>query len=103
MKNNMRIYMSEDISTVDGAKVVQTEVPMDVYERFTRAASARGLTIKEAAKAAIEGYADIHQPIDPDDPLFAPLDREPGVADDGDDVSERVDEVVYGTTDDDRA
>ena len=99
----MRLYMSEDISTVDEAKVVQTEVPIDVYERFSRAANARGLTIKEAARAAIEGYADLHQPIDPDDPLFAPLDRDSPAAEASDDAAERVDEIVYGPADDEPA
>lgn len=91
--------MAEDISEVEGSKVVQTEVPTEVYERFSRAARERELTIKEAAQRAIEAFADRYQPVDPDDPLFAPLDRDEG-EEPVDDASERVDEIVYGGTDD---
>lgn len=95
--------MAEDISKAERTKVVQTEVPPEVYERFSRAADERSLTIKEAARAAIEAFADRHQPVDPDDPLFAPLDREGDAVEADGDASERVDELVYGTPEDDSA
>lgn len=97
MTSNMCMYMSEDISGAERAKVVQTEVPRALYDRFSRVAADRGETIKEAALAAIEGYADRHEPVDPDDPLFAPLEAD--VAGGEDDASERVDEIAYGADD----
>jgi hypothetical protein len=87
--------MSQDMPETLDAKVVQTELEADAYEQFRAAAEAEGLTIKAAARRAIEAFAARHHPIEEDDPLFEPLDRDPGDGDD--DASEHVDDIVYGT------
>lgn len=76
-------------------KVVQTEVPVSLYDRFAEAADARGLTIKAAAREAIAEFTYRHEPIDPDDPLFEPLSWETTDVPRDDAASERVDEITY--------
>lgn len=85
--------MSLDIS--EETKVVQTEVPASLYERFVAAAEARDVTIKEAALEAITEFTYRHEPIDPDDPIFEPLSWEAEDIERDDDASERVDEIAY--------
>lgn len=97
MPTNMPLYMSKNIE--EPTKVVQTEVPTTLYERFARAADARTLTIKEAASEAIAEFVYRHEPVDPDDPLFEALSGDTGSAPTDDDASERVDEIAYGDRD----
>lgn len=86
--------MTENIE--GSTKVVQTEVSASLYERFAGAADARDMTIKEAVRAAIAEFTHRNEPIDPDDPIFAPLASGPPMEPADDDVSERVDELLYG-------
>lgn len=96
----MESKMSQDMSQADETKVVQTELSATLYDRFKEAADERGLTIKEAAAEAITTFTDRYQPIDPDDPLFAPLSWDDDAVVREDDASERVDEIAYGGVDD---
>lgn len=84
------------MSDTEETKVVQTEVPASLYERFTAAGRDRGLTSKEAMAEAIEEFVHRYQPVDPDDPLFIPLEWEAEDPNQADDASERVDELAYG-------
>lgn len=86
--------MSKNIE--EGGKVVQTEVSTSLYERFAAAADAREMTIKEAVREAIAEFTHRNEPIDPEDPIFEPLSREPGPEPADSDASERVDEILYG-------
>lgn len=100
MGSKMKSKMPQNMSQADETKVVQTELPAELYDRFKEAADARGLTIKEAAAEAITEFTYRYQPIDPDDPLFAPLSWDDDAVVPDDDASERVDEIAYGGLDD---
>lgn len=88
--------MSRDISESEDTKTVQTEVPTQLYERFTTASQDRGMTIKDATAEAIREFADRYLPVDPDDPLFAPLAWDETGGDRDDDAAATVDDIVYG-------
>lgn len=96
----MNSKMSQDMSSVDDKKVVQTELPAERYRRFKQAADERGLTIKEAAAEALTMFTHRYQPMDPDDPLFAPLSWDDDAVAGDDDASERVDDIAYAGVDD---
>lgn len=87
--------MTKNITDAEETKVVQTEVSAGLYEQFKKAADGRDMTIKEAAREALTEFTYRHQPVDPDDPLFAPLEWDDAAAA-TDDASERVDELAYG-------
>lgn len=89
--------MAENIE--EGTKVVQTEVTASLYERFAAAANAREMTIKEAVREAIAEFTYRNEPIDPDDPILAPLSGDAETTSTDDDASERVDEILYGERD----
>lgn len=89
--------MSENIE--EGTKVVQTEVPASLYERFSAASNARDMNIKEAVREAIAEFTYRNEPIDPDDPILAPLAWDADGTSTDDDASERVDEILYGERD----
>lgn len=95
--------MSQDITKTEETKVVQTEVPTPLYEQFKTATDERGMTIKQAAAEAIREFTYRYQPIDPDDPLFAPLRWDDEDIAQSDDASERIDEIAYGDLDADGA
>lgn len=88
--------MSQDMSTTESTKVVQTELTTSLYVRFKAAAHERGLSIKEATAEAISEFTYRYQPTDPDDPLFGPLSWDDEAVDRDDGASERVDDIAYG-------
>jgi hypothetical protein len=88
--------MSKNISGTEETKVVQTELPSSRYELFKLAARERGMTIKEAAREALIEFTLRYQPVDQDDPLFAPLEWDVGDDEPIDDASERIDDIAYG-------
>lgn len=96
----MLIDMSQNVADSEETKVVQTEVPARLHEQFTQAARKQDMTLKEAAAEAIAAFTYRHQPVDSDDPLFAPLEWDDDVERD-DDASERVDDIAYGAPDTD--
>lgn len=97
----MWIDMPQNISEAEETKVVQTEVSARLYEQFTEAARDQDMTLKEAAAEAILEFTYRHQPVDPDDPLFAPLEWDDADVEPDDDGSERVDDIAYGDLDTD--
>jgi hypothetical protein len=86
--------MSKNIE--GGDKVVQTEVPTSLHERFVAAADARGMTIKEAVREAIAEFTYRNEPVDRDDPIFEPLSRATDTESADDVASEQVDDLLYG-------
>lgn len=89
--------MAENIE--EETKVVQTEVPASLYERFAAAANAREMTIKEAVREVVIEFTHRNEPIDPDDPILAPLSGDAEATSTDEDTSERVDEILYGERD----
>jgi len=74
------------------AKVVQTELEEEEYKRFKTAIKHKGISVKEAVKAAIASWTSSSLPLETEDPFFK---LEP--ADFGDPaLSKKVDEILYG-------
>jgi len=74
------------------AKVVQTELEEDEYKRFKEAIKHKGMTVKDAVRAAITTWTSGSLPLETKDPFFK---LEP--ADFGDPMlSSKIDEILYG-------
>lgn len=58
----------------EGERVVQTTLDQREYERFRRIAEEAGLSLKEALRRAANSYAEAHEQVDPDDPLFTAVE-----------------------------
>jgi hypothetical protein len=72
-------------------KRVQTELASDEYKKFIKVLKQEGLTVKEAARQALEEWASERIKFDPKDPLFD-FSKTIEI---GKDSSKKIDKVVY--------
>lgn len=73
-------------------KVVQTELPLDLYGEFQEIARRENKKIKNAAREAIAEYVTGRRKFEANDPLF---NMEP-VAYKDEKASEDIDKILYG-------
>lgn len=73
-------------------KVVQTELPLDLYGEFQEIARRENKKIKNAAREAIAEYVADKRKFEANDPLFSmkPVDYKDEKA------SEDIDKILYG-------
>lgn len=85
------------MSTED-QRVVQTKLDGREYRRFRRIAEEEGLSLKEALRRAANAYAEAHDCVDRDDPLFGTIEDLDADVGDRTDARE-MDDDLYGRTD----
>lgn len=87
------MIMTRYMAMSSDAKVVQTELSTEEYERLRRVAEQEDKSLKELLRDAAAEYTRTHGELDPDDPLF----RYDPSGTTGEDVSAaNTDEYLYG-------